>query len=122
MYEHSRGSARQRGYTAEWDKAAKTYKVLHPFCVGCHAIGLRGNADVVDHVEPHKGDPAKFWDQTMWQSACRWHHDVVKKRLEMMFERGEIAIDDLRLNSAVAKRLSRRIRMRIVDADGWREG
>ncbi|MEQ1901878.1 MAG: hypothetical protein ABL866_14240 [Devosia sp.] len=63
-------------------------------------------AELVDHVEPHKGDTKKFWDKAMWQSSCRWHHDVVKQRLELMWARGQIGIADLWLNSPVAIKLS----------------
>ena len=62
---------------------------------------------LVDHIEPHKGDMALFWDQDNWQSGCQWHHDVVKKRLEVMWMRGEIEARELRLDSATAARLTR---------------
>lgn len=81
-----------------------------PLCVGCQAIGLIVAADLVDHVEPHKGDTAKFWDTGKWQSSCRWHHDVVKQRLELMWMRGEITAADLWLDSAVAIRITRQLR------------
>jgi hypothetical protein len=61
---------------------------------------------VTDHVEPHKGDMIKFWNAKRWQPACCWHHDVVKQKLEQMYARGEISVDDLWLNSAVAIRLT----------------
>jgi 5-methylcytosine-specific restriction protein A len=63
-------------------------------------------AVLVDHVDPHKGDMVKFWNRDMWQSSCRWHHDVVKKRLEAMLDRGEVAVADLWLTSAAAVALS----------------
>jgi molybdopterin-guanine dinucleotide biosynthesis protein A len=47
-----------------------------------------------------------FWDRTKWQPACAWHHDVIKQRLEAMFAKGAIKVDDLWLNSAVAVRLT----------------
>lgn len=67
-------------------------------------------ATVVDHVDPHHGDPAKFWDTSMWQSCCKWHHDSVKQRLEAMYRRGEIGLADLRLDSTVAVRIATRMR------------
>ena len=67
-------------------------------------------ADLVDHVEPHKGDTIKFWDTSKWQSSCRWHHDVVKQRLELMWARGEITVMDLWLDSPVALRLAEQLR------------
>lgn len=100
--EVSRGSSRQRGYTAEWDRAAKGHLRLHPLCLGCEAVGVTAIAVLVDHVEPHKGDMVKFWNRGMWQSACRWHHDVVKPRLEAMMVEGTVSVADLWLNSTVA--------------------
>ena len=33
-------------------------------------------ATIVDHIVPHKGDLALFYDQTNWQSLCKRHHDI----------------------------------------------
>lgn len=38
---------------------------------------------VVDHIVPHRGDPALFWDGTNLQTLCPDHHDVVKQREEV---------------------------------------
>jgi hypothetical protein len=105
-----RGSARARGYTAQWDKAAKTHLRLHPLCVGCQAIGKVVVAVLVDHVEPHKRDMIKFWNSQLWQSSCKWHHDVVKQRLEALFEQRKIRKQDLWLNSATAIELTHSMR------------
>jgi hypothetical protein len=110
QHDQHRGSARARGYTAQWDKASKQHLQLHPLCVGCAAIGETVVATLVDHVEPHKGDLNKFWNANLWQSSCRWHHDVIKQRLEAMAERGEIGIMDLWLNSSTAIELTHAIR------------
>jgi hypothetical protein len=122
VYERARRSSRQRGYTASWDRASQQFKRAHPRCLGCQAVGKVTAVAVTDHVEPHRGDPAKFWDQRMWQPCCRWHHDVVKKRLELMFDNGEIGVDQLWLNSRSAQRLTRRLLPRRLDADGWPMG
>lgn len=119
-YEKDRGSARSRGYTPRWDKACATFKARHPLCLGCQAIGKQAKTEVVDHVEPHKGDQVKFWNTKMWQPACRWHHDVIKPRLERAFEVGELKVADLWLNSAAAIALSNRTPQRkAIGADGW---
>jgi len=106
-YERRRGSARERGYDARWDRASALFKHHHPLCLGCEAVGRLEPTTVVDHVEPHRGDMVKFWDQSMWQSSCKWHHDVVKKHLEWLFDRGEIVIADLHLDSPSARRVTR---------------
>jgi 5-methylcytosine-specific restriction endonuclease McrA len=104
--EANRGSARERGYGPRWDRASAGFKLAHPLCLGCEAIGRIMPTTVTDHVEPHKGDMAKFWNATRWQPACGWHHDTVKQSLERRYAAGEITLDDLWLNSAAAVRLT----------------
>jgi 5-methylcytosine-specific restriction protein A len=33
-------------------------------------------AAIVDHIVPHRGDAALFWQSTNWQSMCKQHHDA----------------------------------------------
>jgi 5-methylcytosine-specific restriction endonuclease McrA len=105
-----RGSARERGYTPEFDRASQAFKFTHPLCLGCEAVGRLTGTAVTDHVVPHKGDMVVFWDQSRWQPACRFHHDVVKQRLELMYAKGEIRQAQLWLNSAAAIRLTVELR------------
>jgi len=104
--EANRLSARERGYGARWDRASANFKLSHPLCLGCEAIGQVVPTSVTDHVVPHKGDMVQFWNSDLWQPACRWHHDVVKQQLELRHTRNEIKLDDLWLNSVVAVRLT----------------
>lgn len=106
-YDRRRGSASERGYDHRWTKASIGYRRSHPLCVGCEAVGRVTAAEVVDHVVPHKGDSRLFWDRDNWQSACGWHHDVVKQRLELMWQRGDVPASALRLDSDIAMRISR---------------
>lgn len=117
-----RGSARDRGYSARWDREAKAFRRQHPLCVGCGAVGLVEVARVVDHIEPHRGDPVKMWDWANWQSACLWHHNDVKQALEAMFDRGQVDASALRLDSPEAIRLTKAGRTRAIGADGWPAG
>ncbi|WP_349253802.1 HNH endonuclease signature motif containing protein [Bradyrhizobium sp. CB2312] len=39
-------------------------------------------AVVVDHIKPHRGDRALFWDKGNWQPLCTHHHNSTKQRLE----------------------------------------
>ncbi|WP_253281401.1 HNH endonuclease signature motif containing protein [Cupriavidus sp. HPC(L)] len=51
----------------------------------CAARGLivpYGN--VVDHIKPHRGDQALFWDRSNWQTCCAMHHSRDKQREESM--------------------------------------
>jgi 5-methylcytosine-specific restriction protein A len=49
-------------------------------CVPCKAAGRLVPATVVDHVVPHRGDPALFWDERNWQSLCKPCHDAKTAR------------------------------------------
>jgi hypothetical protein len=103
-----RPSARARGYTSKWDKASLAFLAVHPLCRGCEAVGRTEAATLTDHVVPHRGDMARFWDRAWWQASCEWHHNVVKKILEAMFDAGTIGCDDLWLDSATAVAIARR--------------
>lgn len=72
-----RPTARQRGYTAAWNKARLEFLAYHPACACCQAP-----ATVVDHATPHRGDIAIFWDKANWQVLCKPCHDRHKQRLE----------------------------------------
>lgn len=109
-FDADRGSARERGYSAKWDKASKGFLAKHVLCLACAAAGIDEVARVTDHIVPHRGDMTLFWDRNNWQSCCRWHHDVVKQRLEREFEAGRISADDLSLTSRRALAFAARLR------------
>lgn len=111
-YDARRGSASQRGYDGRWQKAIATWKARSEncLCIGCKAVGYIAATEIVDHVEPHRGDQLKFWDKGNWQPCCRWHHDVVKQILERDWDAGRIGLADLRLDSAYAIRITNRMR------------
>lgn len=71
----TRPTAAQRGYDHHWQQARLSYLADHPLCVRCQAVGLIREATVVDHVIPHRGDQALFWDQGNWMSLCKRCHD-----------------------------------------------
>lgn len=105
-HDQRRGSARDRGYSRAWDKAAAGFKRSHPLCLGCQAVGRIAATECVDHVVPHKGDKVRFWDRKNWQPLCNWHHDVIKQKLEVMFAKRQITEADLHVESEVAKQLT----------------
>lgn len=109
-----RGNAADRGYNHRWTKARKTFLSSHPLCIGCLAEGRTEAATVVDHVDPHHGDPDKFWNTAMWQPCCKWHHDSVKQRLELMYASHRITLPDLWLNSNVALEVASGLRAEAV--------
>ena len=42
--------------TSRWVAFRSEYLRTHPACVSC-----RNRATVVDHIQPHRGDPVRFW-------------------------------------------------------------
>ena len=87
---------RQRAAAQPWRKWYLTKRwrtlrleVLERDGYECQATGapLTGrhpapDAPVVDHVRPHRGDPALFWDPANLRAVSKDWHDRVKQRLE----------------------------------------
>ena len=120
MRYENRLSSSDRGYTERWRSESKAFLKQHPFCIGCRALGREVRAVLVDHVIPHKGVQRVFWDRSMWQASCRWHHATVKQRLERSFAEGSVKAADLWLNSAAAVSLSKRRPAPVtIGHDGW---
>ena len=47
-----------------------------PLCWYCEQAGRTTAADTVDHVTPHRGDEALFWDRLNLRSACPTCHNA----------------------------------------------
>lgn len=77
-----RQSARARGYDSTWHKARTAYIKAHPLCVMCAKAGRTRAACVVDHITPHKGNTALFWNRDNWQALCKHCHDSHKQSHE----------------------------------------
>lgn len=61
--------------TPEWlDDLRPSQLLKEPFCRECAQRGIRTRATDVDHIEPHKGDWAKFTDRRNLQSLCHSCH------------------------------------------------
>lgn len=97
-----RGTARERGYTTAWDKFARGWLASNPLCTYCATQGRVTAAELVDHIEPHQGDPDRFWPapntdpHRFFASSCRACHDVDKQRAERAAERqGKPVLDIL---------------------------
>jgi 5-methylcytosine-specific restriction protein A len=56
--------------SAAWRQARAEFLAMHPACSTCGA-----RASVVDHRDPHRGDPAIFWDRSRWQPQCACCHN-----------------------------------------------
>lgn len=70
-------------YGRRWGKARAAYLAEHPFCVDCERQGEQTLATDVDHIIPHAGNAARFWNQGNWQPLCHSHH-AMKTRAEQV--------------------------------------
>ena len=79
----------ERGYGGKWQRLSKQFlrQPENALCRMCLAEGTTKQAEVVDHVIPHKGDQALFWDSTNSQGLCRSHHSRDKQAEERGFKR-----------------------------------
>lgn len=87
-----RGSARKRGYTAEWDAAAKSHLRANPLCRYCALHRRVTAATAVDHLFPHRGDHWLFWKREWWVSTCKPCHDGFKQSIERQGARALAAL------------------------------
>ena len=57
-------------------------------CQGCAEkhqltdVPNRPDSAIVDHIKPHRGNLALFWDWDNLQSVCKAYHDSEKQKLE----------------------------------------
>lgn len=96
-----RGSARERGYDARWEKARARHLAEHPLCVCCLAHGVTTAAHVLDHIVPHKGNSDLFWDQANWQGLCEWCDKNLKRSIENRWLAQGGGVAELRLDRIV---------------------
>ena len=80
LHPEERRSATKQGYGAAWRQARKRYLLLHPLCVNCLKEGRYVKATDVDHITPHRGDRALFWDESNWQALCHRCHSRKTRR------------------------------------------
>lgn len=74
----------ERGYGGRWQRLRLVFLNKNPLCVYCKANGKVTAANVVDHIEPHKGDQSLFWNEANWQALCSYCHDNIKKKEELL--------------------------------------
>jgi 5-methylcytosine-specific restriction protein A len=67
-------------YGRPWRRAVAQWIAEDPdvraFCAECQAEGRMVLAEETDHIRPHRGDDALFWDRTNWRRLCRSHHSA----------------------------------------------
>lgn len=59
-----------------WIDGRAVFLAIHPLCAECQKHGCLAAATVVDHIVPHRGDPALFYNQDNWQTLCKPCHDA----------------------------------------------
>lgn len=69
-------------YDRRWRKARAQFLRERPLCVEHERRGELVQAEVVDHITPHRGDRRLFWDRANWQPLCKQCHDSHKQRAE----------------------------------------
>lgn len=74
--------------TARWQRLRVGQLTAEPLCRRCIAQGMVEPATVCDHVEPHKGDEAKFWSGP-FQSLCASCHNSAKQKAERRARKAE---------------------------------
>lgn len=65
-----------------WHRLRRRQLNNAPMCSMCAQLGRVKAAEVVDHITPHKGDEALFFDEANLQSLCKPCHDRHKQRQE----------------------------------------
>lgn len=76
-HDQNRPTARERGYTSQWEKARAAFLAKHPHCAMCGKPSA-----VVDHIIPHRGDKRLFWNSANWQPLCTPCHSGRKQSQE----------------------------------------
>lgn len=69
--------------TSRWQRLRERQLTAHPLCAYCLQQEDVTPATVCDHVRPHKGDEALFFDPDNLQSLCAPCHDRIKQREEL---------------------------------------
>lgn len=68
--------------TTRWRAGRRWFISANPLCAMCKRDGRVVEAQVVDHIVPHKGDQRLFFDQVNWQALCFNCHNSRKQRAE----------------------------------------
>lgn len=83
-------------HSLRWKEASKNFLRTYDTCCRC------GNrATVVDHIIPHRGDEALFWDESNWQPLCDKCHQL--KTLEEFRERQKQKAKEYQKNKRIGK-------------------
>lgn len=75
LHVNDRANASSRGYDSKWRSARNKFLKSNPLCIKCKERGKLTVAVIVDHIIPHRGDKALFWNENNWQALCKRCHD-----------------------------------------------
>lgn len=81
-WRNDKESSTKRGYGYKWQKVRELYLKENPLCIYCERDGIITPANVVDHIEPHRGNQSLFWNKSNWQSLCSSCHSSTKQKEE----------------------------------------
>jgi len=90
---YPRATRTQRGYSNRWLRYRAHFLAEHPLCEYCKRQGKLVPATVVDHIAPHRGDQALFWEPSNHQALCKQHHDSAKAAEESRGYSNEVGLD-----------------------------
>lgn len=76
-FDDARGTARQRGYDAAWERVRAEFIKMHPTCC---VPGCGRPATDVDHIESVADAPHRRLDPTNLRSMCHSHHSKRTRR------------------------------------------
>jgi 5-methylcytosine-specific restriction protein A len=62
------------GNSRRWRRESARFLQTHPLCVACKTAGRVVAATETHHRVPHRGDPATFWDRSLWTPLCHACH------------------------------------------------
>lgn len=69
-------------FTSKWKALRIAQLRKAPLCAFCLSQGVITQANIVDHIMPHKGKRELFYDDKNLQSLCKHCHDSHKQRFE----------------------------------------
>jgi 5-methylcytosine-specific restriction protein A len=61
--------------STRWRHLRRQVLLDEPICRICKLNGMIRASVVADHIKPHNGDPALFWDRANLQGICEPHHN-----------------------------------------------
>lgn len=93
-YRSAEAAAYRKLYKSKvWTKGRLVFLANNPLCTRCQAKGRITRATVVNHIKPHKGDLALFYDTSNFEAVCAPCHDGPIKQAEYLGYSTDIGLD-----------------------------